>query len=60
MKQKWENCNDTSVSNLELKSTKLPWPDPQRDQQWKYPQSLHCNQIKYINERNFIGFGEDD
>ena len=46
MKQKWENCNDTSVSNLELKSTKLPWPDPQRDQQWKYPQSLHWNQIK--------------
>lgn len=28
------------------KSKKLPWPNQQRDQQWKYPQFLHCNQIE--------------
>lgn len=61
MERKWENSNDTRVSNLELKhKITVARPTERSAMKVSSVSPLQPNKVKYINERNSIGFGEDD
>jgi len=59
MKQKWENCNDTSLK-FRTQEHKITVARPTERSAMKVSSvsPLQPNKVKYINERNFIGFGK--